>query len=31
MEVYLNSIEMGDGIYGAEAAANIGLEKMQLH
>ncbi|HAQ18782.1 MAG TPA: monofunctional biosynthetic peptidoglycan transglycosylase [Prolixibacteraceae bacterium] len=23
MEVYLNSIEMGDGIYGAEAAANF--------
>jgi monofunctional biosynthetic peptidoglycan transglycosylase len=22
MEVYLNSIEMGDGIYGIEAAAN---------
>lgn len=23
MEVYLNVIEMGDGIFGAEAAANI--------
>jgi monofunctional biosynthetic peptidoglycan transglycosylase len=22
MEVYLNSIEMGDGVFGAEAAAN---------
>ncbi|TYB74128.1 monofunctional biosynthetic peptidoglycan transglycosylase [Bizionia saleffrena] len=27
LEVYLNSIEMGDGIYGAEAAANYWFKK----
>lgn len=27
MEVYLNSIEMGDGIYGAEAVANLHFDK----
>lgn len=27
MEVYLNSIEMGDGIYGAEATARINFSK----
>lgn len=27
LEVYLNSIEMGDGIYGAEAAANFWFNK----
>ncbi|NJS16309.1 MAG: hypothetical protein HC787_03815 [Nostocaceae cyanobacterium CSU_2_110] len=27
MEVYLNSIEMGDGIYGAEAAAQHWFKK----
>ena len=27
MEVYLNSIEMGDGIYGAEAVANQHFKK----
>jgi monofunctional biosynthetic peptidoglycan transglycosylase len=32
MEVYLNSIEMGDGIYGVEACAeqNFGMEASQL-
>ena len=32
MEVYLNSIEMGDGIYGVEASAeqNFGMEAIQL-
>ena len=32
MEVYLNSIEMGDGIYGAEAVAqqNFGCSALQL-
>ncbi|MGP1549771.1 MAG: monofunctional biosynthetic peptidoglycan transglycosylase [Prevotella fusca] len=32
MEVYLNSIEMGDGIYGVEACAeqNFGMEAIQL-
>ena len=32
MEVYLNSIEMGDGIYGVEACAehNFGKEAIQL-
>lgn len=28
MEVYLNSIEMGDGIYGAEAVANLHFDKQ---
>lgn len=28
MEVYLNSIEMGDGIYGAEAVANLHFNKQ---
>ena len=27
MEVYLNSIEMGDGVYGAQAAANHWYKK----
>lgn len=27
MEVYLNSIEMGNGVYGAEAAANFWFKK----
>jgi len=27
LEVYLNSIEMGDGVYGAEAAANYWFQK----
>ena len=27
MEVYLNSIEMGDGIYGAEAVAQLHFER----
>ena len=33
MEVYLNSIEMGDGIYGVQACAeqNFGMEAMQLN
>lgn len=33
MEVYLNSIEMGDGIYGAEAVANahFGKQAYQLN
>ncbi len=32
MEVYLNSIEMGDGIYGAEAVAQLhfGYEASRL-
>ncbi|MBL7918487.1 MAG: monofunctional biosynthetic peptidoglycan transglycosylase [Bacteroidia bacterium] len=30
MEVYLNSIEMGDGIYGAEAAANYWFKKSAI-
>ncbi|WP_085535724.1 monofunctional biosynthetic peptidoglycan transglycosylase [Massilibacteroides vaginae] len=28
MEVYLNSIEMGNGIYGAEAVANLHFDKQ---
>jgi membrane peptidoglycan carboxypeptidase len=28
MEVYLNSIEMGNGVYGAQAAEHYGIEKM---
>lgn len=28
MEVYLNSIEMGDGIYGAEAVAKVHFKKQ---
>jgi monofunctional biosynthetic peptidoglycan transglycosylase len=28
MEVYLNSIEMGDGVYGAQAAAEHWYRKM---
>jgi monofunctional biosynthetic peptidoglycan transglycosylase len=28
MEVYLNSIEMGNGVYGAQAAAEHCIEKM---
>lgn len=28
MEIYLNSIEMGDGIYGAEAVANLHFNKQ---
>ncbi len=31
MEVYLNSIEMGKGIYGAEAAANFWFNKSAAH
>jgi monofunctional biosynthetic peptidoglycan transglycosylase len=27
MEVYLNSIEMGNGVYGAEAASNFWFKK----
>ena len=27
LEVYLNSVEMGDGVYGAEAAANFWFQK----
>jgi monofunctional biosynthetic peptidoglycan transglycosylase len=27
MEVYLNSIEMGDGVYGAQAAAEYWYQK----
>lgn len=30
MEVYLNSIEMGDGIYGAEAVAEQHFEKQAI-
>lgn len=30
MEVYLNSIEMGNGIYGAEAAANYWFKKSAI-
>jgi len=30
MEVYLNSIEMGDGIYGAEAAAQHWFKKSAI-
>ena len=30
MEVYLNSIEMGDGVYGAEAAAQFWFKKSAL-
>jgi membrane peptidoglycan carboxypeptidase len=28
MEVYLNSIEMGNGVYGSGSRQNIGIEKM---
>ena len=31
MEVYLNSIEMGDGIYGAEAVAQLHFSRSALH
>lgn len=31
MEVYLNSIEMGDGIYGAEAASQYWYKKEAIH
>jgi monofunctional biosynthetic peptidoglycan transglycosylase len=31
MEVYLNVIEMGDGIYGAEAAAQNYFHKPAAH
>lgn len=31
LEVYLNSIEMGDGIYGAEAAATYWFSKSAAH
>lgn len=30
MEVYLNSIEMGNGVYGAEAASNYWFQKSAL-
>ena len=30
MEVYLNSIEMGNGIYGAEAAAQFWFKKPAI-
>jgi monofunctional biosynthetic peptidoglycan transglycosylase len=29
MEVYLNSIEMGNGVYGAQAAAEHYIERCQ--
>jgi len=31
LEVYLNSIEMGDGVYGAEAAANYWFDTSAKH
>jgi monofunctional biosynthetic peptidoglycan transglycosylase len=31
MEVYLNVIEMGDGVYGAEATANLYFNKKAIH
>lgn len=31
MEVYLNSIEMGKGIYGAEAVAKEHFHKRQVN
>ncbi len=31
LEVYLNSIEMGEGVYGAEAASNFWFNKQAKH
>jgi monofunctional biosynthetic peptidoglycan transglycosylase len=31
MEVYLNVIEMGDGVYGAEATANLYFNKKAIY